>query len=340
MKILNLNALTSMGLGIFSVIASSGALPASAATIITGAGGGSGFVSNSYDPSAEINRFFDTPVSTLSNLGYFQLSGLTDVNSASVGSQGATSSSSVSSLQGTAAASIQFAKNDLALKTQAKGTISTLGFALSTFTGETAVGFAVSALKDTPTISSLTATGSGAYQLLFDLTGGGARVNANVPTKGQVSLDAFGALAVRNNGTLFAPSSNLRIAGPQQISTMLMPMTFGQAFNLDIAFVSALSALCLSPNGCAGNFGAEADFANTLTLTGVNVFDAAQNKVDSFTFTSDSGLAYIGSSETEPEPESVPEPLGLGGILAMSAVIMAQSVKRAKQSSLGIGDFI
>lgn len=304
-----------------TALAISGALvPAKATTLTTGAGGGSGFVTNDYSPGGELIRFLDNPFSFLGDLNYFQINGVADVDQTVLSAGGATlSSSQVTGPEGLAEASLTFENNTLKLKTSAEGTVNGLvGRDNVTGVGETAVGYGAAVLKDRPTLSTTQASGSGFYQLLFNLTGAGVSAT---PDSNSLDVSAFGALAIRNNGSLVIPGGYQRFTGGQTFQTGLLPVAFGQTFNLDIAFVSAIAATCLSLSNCVGPISASADFFNTLTLTGVNVFNGNGQKVDNFTFRSESGLLYAGSTPLA----AVPTPSLLFGIIGWGVATLRAS---------------
>ncbi|MBW4512144.1 MAG: hypothetical protein KME64_37450 [Scytonematopsis contorta HA4267-MV1] len=378
MNINQKSGLIAASVSIFFVAVNSTSFTASAATLMAGAGNVSGFLSREYNDLAEINRFFDNPSLVVNNLDYYELNGSSIgksvnlstydpatydpfnpesafidkvVKTGSLGTQ-------IVDIVAIPTSSITFQNNVLNFKAGTGGSINSLGYVpspsndcdldigeagtingSSCFLGETALSFAVSVLKDTPTISSLTKTGSGFYQLLFKLTGGGARVLFNIPkTESKVEMDAFGALAIRNNGTSIFPAGYQRFTDAQSISTPLIPMNFGQEFNLDIAFGAIVTAKCLprpvikgekflGVADCEGTFVAESNFANTLTLTGVNVFDEEGNKVDNFMFTSDYGVKYLSSAPSS----SVPEPSSISGIILMFGLSTLQFRKNLRQ---------
>ncbi|BCL36502.1 hypothetical protein [Nostoc sp. MS1] len=370
--------LIAASVSIVFVAINSTTVAAEAATVMAGAGNASGFLSREYNGLAEINRFFDNPDLVVNNLGYYELNGSSTGRSVNLSTYDPTTydplneeslfvdkvvktGSIGAQVVGPGAiptSSITFKDNVLNFKASTRGTVYSLGYApspsnycdldigeagtingSSCFLGETALSFAVSALKDTPTISSLTNTGSGFYQLLFKLTGGGARVLFNIPrTESKVEIDAFGALAIRNNGNLIFPAGYQQFTDAQSISTPLIPMEFGQEFNLDIGFASLVTAKCLprpvikggrfqGVADCEGSFDAESNFGNTLTLTGVNVFDEEGNKVDNFMFTSDYGVKYLSSVPSS----SVPEPSSIGGIVLMFGLSTLQFRKNFRQ---------
>jgi hypothetical protein len=136
-------------------------------------------------------------------------------------------------------------------------------------------------------MATIAGSGPGFVQFDFNLSGSEAASHRNF-MRGDVYFRMTAGTDPGNTGiTVTSTPSSLPVGSFQ---TPLMPIIFGQPFPLSSTLMTSINKV--SPENHDGAMTAGIYYGNTVSITGVHVYDANSIELTSFTIVSDSGTNY------------------------------------------------
>jgi hypothetical protein len=136
-------------------------------------------------------------------------------------------------------------------------------------------------------MATIPGSGPGFVQFDFNLSGSEAASHRNF-MRGDVYFRMTAGTNPGNTGlTVTSTPSSLPLGNFQ---TPLMPIIFGQAFPLYATLITSINTV--SPMNHDGAMTAGIFYGNTVSFTGMHVYDANSDPVSSFSIASDSGTNY------------------------------------------------